>query len=616
MLKNKEKTTLKKQLTYNQERLNANNLHNITKNESTKGKFYQKNISSKLTKNGNETNKISINKNILKDSPHHKRNHSQLNISSGFEDIQSNKNENEFEKRIQSNQDNLSPGVTIGRDGKVPVEPNFVKKKYKDMLTQYEMTEIDYYTDVYFVGNSISKKITDGSFDDEKTFQYKAKIGDHLAYRYEILSIIGKGVFGTIFKCIDHKTKQKVAIKVLTNTPLMHQQGKIEIENLKLLSCSSSPTSANAQKQVKQSPISKRSSSVEVIPKDSINANKKIDEETTNSNLKHVIKIIDNFFFRYHICIVTEILGESLRDFMIKNAKSKLKLHQENQNVDPNTKRPYQIEPLPAQMVKLIAYQIIEGLASIHKKKIIHGDLKPENILFTNESTSKSPDECNKKTAKNNCPIISRKDSDLFKLSFQPPQKITSHFTVSFSAIDNSTLLSKIKIIDFGSSCKQKDLVFSKIQNRFYRAPEVILKSSYGPAIDIWSAGCIIAELFVGVPLFPAKNDVDLLAKFIETLGTPPLSVIKMKADFQSKSTKKIKDEPQQNKFFGDDGKLLHVSTQPVPMKTRLTSFLKSSDTMMIDFLTKCLEWDKNKRITAAKLLKHPWIAEFSKQNI
>jgi serine/threonine protein kinase len=62
---------------------------------------------------------------------------------------------------------------------------------------------------------------------------------------------------------------------------------------------------------------------------------------------------------------------------------------------------------------------------------------------------------------------------------------------------------SAIKVIDFGSSCFSDERVYTYIQSRFYRSPEVILGLPYGCEIDMWSFGCILAELLTGYPLFP-----------------------------------------------------------------------------------------------------------------
>lgn len=63
--------------------------------------------------------------------------------------------------------------------------------------------------------------------------------------------------------------------------------------------------------------------------------------------------------------------------------------------------------------------------------------------------------------------------------------------------------MSWVQVIDFGSSCFEGEQVYSYIQSRFYRSPEVMLGLGYGTAIDMWSLACILAELYTGYPLFP-----------------------------------------------------------------------------------------------------------------
>lgn len=66
---------------------------------------------------------------------------------------------------------------------------------------------------------------------------------------------------------------------------------------------------------------------------------------------------------------------------------------------------------------------------------------------------------------------------------------------------------SGIKVIDFGSSTYENEQFYTYIQSRFYRAPEIMLGIKYTPAIDMWSFGCILYELFVGTPLFPGEDE-------------------------------------------------------------------------------------------------------------
>jgi len=68
--------------------------------------------------------------------------------------------------------------------------------------------------------------------------------------------------------------------------------------------------------------------------------------------------------------------------------------------------------------------------------------------------------------------------------------------------------------------------VYTYIQSRFYRAPEVILGLPYTTAIDMWSLGCIVAELHTGYPLFPGENEVEQLACIMEVFGPPPSQMV------------------------------------------------------------------------------------------
>jgi len=78
---------------------------------------------------------------------------------------------------------------------------------------------------------------------------------------------------------------------------------------------------------------------------------------------------------------------------------------------------------------------------------------------------------------------------------------------------------STIKVIDFGSSCRSNNPMYSYIQSRFYRSPEVMLGLPYSTAIDIWSLGCILVEMHTGEPLFSGSDQVDQMQKIVKVSG-------------------------------------------------------------------------------------------------
>lgn len=84
---------------------------------------------------------------------------------------------------------------------------------------------------------------------------------------------------------------------------------------------------------------------------------------------------------------------------------------------------------------------------------------------------------------------------------------------------------SGVKLIDFGSSCKSNKRMYSYIQSRFYRAPEIMLGIGYTAAIDIWSLGCILVEMHTGEPLFSGSNQIDQMHKIVQVSSKRNTSV-------------------------------------------------------------------------------------------
>jgi len=361
----------------------------------------------------------------------------------------------------------------------LPLSSSEALSHYREDLTAYEISEILSFETVFYLGREGSKA-KDCTFDNEKG-DYVPILGDHMAYRYEIKGILGKGSFGVVLRCLDHKHKDEVAIKVIKNKKLFHQQGLVEVRVLQTL------------------------------------------REKDKEGLVPVVCLRSHFQFRRHLCLVFELLSISLYDY-IKNAH---------------------FQPLDMLLIRKIAMQLLKVLIFIKKLRIIHCDLKPENILLRTEGKS------------------------------------------------------TLKVIDFGSSCFENAKVYSYIQSRFYRAPEVILGTGYTTSIDMWSFGCILAELTKGSPAFPGESEKHQLALYMEVLGAPPAVV-------SSKSLKK-------NLYFDPSGapRPLHTSKgRPILCNSvSLEAFLPSTTASFRDLVSRCLDWNPFTRICPEEALRHSWFA-------
>lgn len=196
------------------------------------------------------------------------------------------------------------------------------------------------------------------------------------------------------------------------------------------------------------------------------------------------------------------------------------------------------------KLIRRFAKQLLSSLVLLKSHKVIHCDLKPENILLAHPARS------------------------------------------------------EIKVIDFGSSCMENEKVYTYIQSRFYRSPEVILGMSYGMPIDMWSLGCILAELLTGYPIFPGENEQEQLACIMEVFGPPEKHLIE-------KSTRK-------KLFFDSLGKpRLTVSSKGKrrrPSSKTLQQALKCEDEPFLDFITRCLRWDPDRRLKPEEAMQHEFI--------
>lgn len=232
---------------------------------------------------------------------------------------------------------------------------------------------------------------------------------------------------------------------------------------------------------------------------------------------------------------------------------------------------------LTTNVISIFSKQILTCLVALHDMKIIHCDLKPENILL----------------------------------------ELTNNKGI------------KVKVIDFGSACYENKTVYTYIQSRFYRSPEVILGLQYKLPIDIWSLGCIIFELFIGYPLFPGQNQHRMLARFIRYLGPPPYRLLKegtktlnffrqvgntgtssdyvLMTDEEYYKYNDIKGEiPEWKEFF--KGSTIDEIIMEIPVNKTLNEEEKNERKAMIHFIKQMLKWDPDERWTPHELLEHPFI--------
>jgi len=370
---------------------------------------------------------------------------------------------------------------------------------HRHLLTEFEQSEVLEYPQVFFVGAAAHKlrgvpgpagsANNNHGYDDERgdymSVGHDPRLThDHLAYRYEVLGLLGKGSFGAVLRCFDHKTQTMRAVKIIRNKKRFHHQALVEVKVLEHLR----------------------------------------NNDAAGGDASNLVSMHEYFYFRSHLCIAFELLSINLYEFIKNN----------------------NFQGLSLGLIRRFAQQLLVSLRFLRSCRVIHCDLKPENILL------KAPNK------------------------------------------------SGIKVIDFGSSCFEEERVYTYIQSRFYRSPEVILGVAYDMGIDMWSLGCILAELFTGYPLFPGENEAEQLACIMEVMGLPPRHLV----DGASRRRQFFDSAGQPRIVANSRGKRRRPGTRD------LATALHCSDAGFVSFLHGCLRWDPRERLSPEAALAHEWVRD------
>jgi len=190
---------------------------------------------------------------------------------------------------------------------------------------------------------------------------------------------------------------------------------------------------------------------------------------------------------------------------------------------------------VPVIYTKVYMYQIARSLAYIHSLGICHRDIKPQNLLL------------NSKTH-------------------------------------------EVKLCDFGSAkmLVKGEANVAYICSRYYRAPELVFEATeYTPKIDVWSMGCVMAELLLGNPLFPGDSGVDQLIEIIKVLGTP------------------TKEQIHAMNKHHTSFKFPQIKSHPWPKV-----FRNKAPPDAVDLVSKLLRYDPTTRLEAFEVLAHPFFDE------
>ncbi|KAI1289313.1 Serine/threonine-protein kinase Doa [Halotydeus destructor] len=255
-------------------------------------------------------------------------------------------------------------------------------------------------------------------------------------------------------------------------------------------------------------------------------------------------KMFNWFHYHGHVCIAFEMLGASVFDFM-----------------KDNTYQPY-----PIDQVRHIGYQLCYSVKFLHELHLTHTDLKPENILFINSDYDYVP--------------VPRKYKEKLR---KDVKKIKS---------------SRIKLIDFGSATFDHEHHSTIVSTRHYRAPEVILELGWNQACDVWSIGCILFELYLGITLFQTHDNREHLAMMERILGPIPTRMCrKTKTRYFTHGRLNWDEKSSAGRYVRENCKSLR----------RYMLSDNEDHRLLFDLVQRMLDYDPESRISVGDTIRHPF---------
>eukprot|EP00049_Salpingoeca_infusionum_P000267 m.38617 g.38617 ORF g.38617 m.38617 type:complete len:555 (-) comp10210_c0_seq2:398-2062(-) len=422
---------------------------------------------------------------------------------------------------------------------------------------------------------SAAIRLDDSSDDEEDEADYRrggyhpVTLGEVYKQRYRILKKLGWGHFSTVWLVKDTSTSEFSALKIVKSASHYTEAAEDEVKLLR-----------------------------------------EIRTADPRAKYRHRhIQLLDDFrvfgVHGTHIAMVTEVLGCHVLK-LIKH---------------------YQYRGLPRVLTKRIIKQTLEGLDYLHTKcSIIHTDIKPENILMclspqevvalgrlaeatyplklAEQGVSVKMSRSQKK--RNRRRKAKAQDEPELPPSVQELASDPALRSLSEKLSDPAFLHSvRFKIADLGNACWVDQHFASVIQTRQYRSLEVILGDHYDTSADVWSVACMAFELSTGDFLFDPHTgksydrNEDHIALIMELLGPIPSHI--------------VNTSPAARHYFDRRGRLKRIKKLRewllVDVLCEKYNFLRQEAELFSSFLTPMLHYNRIARATAAKCLKHPWLA-------